>query len=103
MKYAVVKISGSQYLVSEGDELSVNKLSGSEGSKIEFPEVLLLVDDKKVKIGQPLVKGVVVKAEIIKKYQGKKIRIAKFKAKTGYRKVTGFRPQLTQVKIQKIL
>lgn len=102
MKYAVVKIGGSQYLVSEGDELSVNKLSGAEGKKIEFPEVLLLVDDKKVQIGKPLVKGTVIKAEIIKQYQGKKVRIAKFKAKTGYRRVTGFRPQLTKIKIQKV-
>ena len=102
MKYAVVKIGGSQYLVAEGDEMVINKLPNKEGEKIEISDVLLLVDGAKVSIGQPFLEKAKVTAEVLKHFQGEKIRIAKFKAKTGYRRVRGFRPQLTSLKIQKI-
>jgi len=102
MKYAVVKIGGTQYKVSEGDELEVDKLPQKEGEKVEFPDVLLIANNGEVKIGQPTVKRVVIKAKILSHLKGKKIRVARFKAKSRYRKVTGFRASLTKVKIEKI-
>ena len=103
MKYAVVKFSGSQFLVAEGDQITVNRLPQKEGEKLKISEVLLLVDEEKVKIGKPVVKDVYVDAKIANHFQGEKVRVAKFKAKTGYRKVTGFRPQLTNLVIDKIV
>jgi len=103
MKYAVVKIAGTQYFVEEGEEVLVNKLDGKEGEKVEFPEVMLLVDEKKVQIGQPILKKIKIVGKILKHLKGEKIKIAKFKAKTGYRRVKGFRPSLTSLKIEKIL
>ena len=103
MKYAVVKIGGSQYKVSEGEMITVDRLSGKEGSSIVFSEVLLLVDDDKVKIGRPLVKDGQVKGEIVSQTKGKKIRVATFKAKARYRRVRGFRSLLTRVKILSII
>lgn len=102
MKYSVVKIGGLQFLVTEGQEIVVNKIDENEGKAVDFPDVLLVVDDGKVLIGQPLIKGATVKAKVLKHLSGEKIRVAKFKAKTGYRRVTGFRPKLTLLKIEKI-
>ncbi|HNP89623.1 MAG: 50S ribosomal protein L21 [Microgenomates group bacterium ADurb.Bin219] len=102
MKYAVVKISNKQYLASEGDTLRVNKLSLEKGKKFVSEEILLLVDGDKVTLGKPLVEGIKMEAEVIGEEKGEKVRVAKFKAKTGYRRVTGFRPQFTLLKINKI-
>ena len=102
MKYAVVKISGSQFKVAEGDELVVDKIEGKKGEIIDFQEVLLLVDGQKKKIGQPLVKGLGVKAKIVDQLKGKKIRVATYKAKSRYRRVKGHRSLLTKIKIEKI-
>lgn len=102
MKYAVVKIGGKQYLVEEGCQLDVDKLPYQEGEKINFDQVLLLVDGDKISIGQPILKDIKVSAKIINHHKGRKIRVAKFKAKTGYRRVRGFRPSFTSVLINKI-
>lgn len=103
MKYAVVRIGGTQHKISEGDTLAVDKLEGKKGQALTFKEVLLLVDDKKVKIGQPLIKDAKVEAEIVDQVKGEKIRVATFKAKARYRKVKGFRSLLTRVKILSII
>lgn len=102
MKYAVVKIGGTQYRVAEGDEVIVDKLSDKEKKKLELPEVLLFIDDKEVKIGSPLVKGAKVAATILENFKGEKIRVATYKAKSRYRRVKGFRPCLAKIKIDKI-
>ncbi|PJC28226.1 50S ribosomal protein L21 [Candidatus Shapirobacteria bacterium CG_4_9_14_0_2_um_filter_39_11] len=102
-KYAVVKIGGSQYKVAEGDEIAVDKIDGEKGKSLNFEEVLLFVDEKRVTIGQPLVKNAKIKAEIVDQFKGKKIRVATYKAKSRYRRVKGFRPLLTRVKILSIM
>lgn len=102
MKYAVVKIGGSQYKVKEGEEFDVDKLLLKEGEQIDLGEVLLSVDDGQVKIGQPTVVGLSVKVKILSHFKGEKLRIARFKSKSRYRKVTGFRASLTKIKIESI-
>jgi len=99
--YAIVKIGGSQYKVTEGDELEVDKIEGEKGKTVNLDEVLLLVDEE-IKIGEPLVKGAQIKAKIIEQFKGDKIRVATYKAKSRYRRVKGFRPLLTKIKIEKI-
>jgi len=101
-KFAVVKIGGHQYKVAEGEEIEVPKIEGEKGTAVNLEEVLLVVDEEKVKIGQPQVKGVKIQAEIVDQKKGEKIRVAKYKAKTGYRRVRGFRSLLTTLKIRKI-
>ncbi len=102
MKYAVIKTGGKQYRVSEGDELFIEKIEIEEGKSFAFDQVLLLVDEKKVEVGQPLVKGAKVKVKILAQVRGEKIRVAKFRAKSRYRKVKGHRQRLTKIKIEKI-
>lgn len=101
-KFAVVKIGGHQYKVTEGEEIAVDKLEGEKGKNLTLNEVLLVVDGEKVKVGQPWVKEGKVEAEIVDQIKGEKVRVAKYRAKTGYRRVRGFRPLLTKIKIKKI-
>lgn len=100
-KYAVIQLQGKQYQVSEGDEFIVDRLK-SEDKKIEITEVLLLVDGEKRKIGTPLVKGAKVLCELVADQKGEKIRVAKYKSKSRYRKVIGHRQLQTVVKVLSI-
>lgn len=103
MKYAVVKTGGKQYMVSVGDELEVERLSSATpGQTFPFEEVLLYVADGVAKFGTPFVSGISVKATVVEHTKGDKIRVAKFKAKSRYRRVTGHRQSLTKVKIDSI-
>lgn len=93
MNFAVIRAGGKQYLVKEGDLITIQG---------EFGGVLLASIDDKIKIGTPLVADVVVKTEVVKEGRGPKIRVAKFKAKSRYRRVMGFRPKEIQLKILSI-
>ncbi len=103
-KIAVIKTGGKQYLVQEGDILSIEKIDGHVGDKISIKDVLLFVDfkQKKTAIGQPILK-INVNAEIISQKKGDKISIIKYKPKTRYFKKQGHRQLYTEIKIIKIL
>jgi large subunit ribosomal protein L21 len=102
MKYAVIAISGTQYQVAENDIITVDNLNLNDGDKKICDQVLLAVDEKKVIVGNPTVKDASVAYEIVKNYQGDKLKVYKYKAKSRYHKTIGFRPQLTDIKITKI-
>ena len=102
MKYAIIATSGTQYRVEEGTIITVDKLEGEKDSNGKIESVLLIVDDEKIKIGNPNVKDSSVEYQIVNQYQGDKVRVSKFKAKSRYRKTMGFRAQLTDIKITKI-
>lgn len=98
MKYAVIKFQGHQYKVSEGQELLVDKLVGQSE-----PEVLLVADADKVTVGKPTLKDAKVKVKVVTgEEKGEKLHIFKFKAKSRYRRKTGFRPIYSRVLIEKI-
>jgi large subunit ribosomal protein L21 len=101
MQYAIIKSGGKQYKVNVGDTLTVDRISG-DNKKIVFEDVLLLVNEGKVTLGKPSVKGAVVEGSLVENKRGEKIRVARFKAKSRYRKVTGFRSELSVIKIDKI-
>lgn len=96
--YAVIRTGGKQYRVSEGQTLRVEKLPGSAGDKVTFGEVLLVGGDTP-KIGQPLVTGASVSAEIKAQDRGPKIVIFKFRRRKNYRRKTGHRQPYTELKI----
>jgi len=102
MKYAVVLAGGKQYKVAEGDVLEVQSLNLKANDAYTFNDVLLVVDEKTRKIGTPTVSGASVSATVVDTKKGTKIRVAKYKAKVRYRKVMGFRPVITTVKVEKI-
>ena len=102
MKYAIIRTGGKEYKVSEGEEILIEKLSGKKGDSVVFDQVLLLVDDKKIDIGQPLVEKARVKAKVLEQAKGEKIRVVKFRAKSRYRRVKGHRQKLTKIRIEKV-
>lgn len=96
--YAVVKTGGKQYRVAEGDVFEVEKLAGDPGAELILPAVLL-VDDGTITSESAKLENVRVSAEVVNHIRGPKIRIMKYKNKTGYRKRQGHRQPLTVVKI----
>jgi len=98
----VISFLGKQYLVSEGDEIIVNKVNADRGEKIEISDILLIDDNKSVLIGKPKLKGVKVEAELLETKKGKKIKILKFKAKKRYQRNIGHRQEYSKIKIVKI-
>ena len=101
-KYAIIQIVGKQYKVSEGEKFTVDRLDTEEGKSVDITDVLLVHDDKKVSIGEPLVKGAKVSCKVLSNHKGEKVRVAKFKAKSRYRKVHGHRQHLSTLEVVKI-
>ena len=99
MKYAVVEIMGTQYKVEEGKEYLV-ALHG-EKEKVDN-RILLYRSDKKLEVGMPEVKGVSVKLTNLGPISGEKLYIAKYRAKSRYRKRVGFRPKYTKILVEKL-
>lgn len=100
--YAVIKTGGKQYRVSEGDLLNVEKLAGESGTEIVFNDVLMFSGEGDIRIGTPLVEGAKVVGEIVNETHGPKITIFKMKRRKGFRKKTGHRQQLTNLRIKTI-
>lgn len=98
MTYAIIKVAGKQYRVREGERLLVDRLAQDEGSTIT-PTVLLVGGDDAPMLAPADVK---VTAKVLGAVKGPKIRIGKYKKRTGYRKHTGFRASLTQIQIESI-
>jgi large subunit ribosomal protein L21 len=91
---AIVKSGKSQFTVSEGQELLLDTP--------HIEKVLMVSDGDKVWVGNPEVAGAVVKIVEIGQVRGPKVRTLKFKAKSRYRKVKGFRARLFKVKVESI-
>lgn len=100
--YAIIQTGGKQYRVSEGDVIVIEKLEAQAGETVAFDEVLTVVKDGSVKIGQPVVAGAKVTGTVVEHGKGKKIRIFKYKSKANYRKRQGHRQPFTKVTIEKI-
>lgn len=101
MKYAVFQDGVRQYKVSEGEELLVEHKTNGDKT-LKFSDVLLLVNDGKVTVGTPTVKGASVEVEVLGDHKGKKIEVIKYKAKSRYRKHLGHRHLFTKIKVNKI-
>jgi large subunit ribosomal protein L21 len=99
--YAIVKTGGKQHKVAVGDVIEVEKLDAATGGSVTFPAVLL-VDGDTVTTDAAALKNVAVTAEVVGATKGPKIRIHKFKNKTGYHKRQGHRQKYTQVRVTSI-
>jgi large subunit ribosomal protein L21 len=96
--YAIVKTGGKQYKVSVGDVFEVEKLDGESGSEVTLQPVLL-VDGADVVSSVADLAKVSVTGKVVGDGKGPKIRIHKFKNKTGYHKRQGHRQKLTRVEV----
>ena len=100
--YAVIKTGGKQHKVSQGDEITIEKIDGSKGETVVFDEVLMVSSGEDVKVGTPFLKGARVKGEIIDQTKAGKINVFKMKRRKGFKKKTGHRQKLTRMKIKEI-
>ena len=100
--YAIVKAGGHQEKVEVGDTILVNRLAAKKGETVELP-VALVVDGSKVTIAAADLAKISVKGEVVEdEAKGPKIRIQKFKNKTGVARRKGHRQKLSIVKITEI-
>ncbi|MEK7536936.1 MAG: 50S ribosomal protein L21 [Patescibacteria group bacterium] len=102
MNLAVIKTGGKQYIVSEGQKLKIEKLNQNEGDEFEFDKVLLFANGEEIKIGQPYIDGVKIKAKVLKQGRGEKKIVFRYKNKTRYKKKKGHRQPFTEVEILSI-
>jgi len=100
--YAVVVTGGKQYRVEEGQTLKVEKLEVATGEAVEIEKVLLIGNGDDVKIGQPIVEGAKVSAEVVAHGRHKKVKIMKFKRRKHHMKQMGHRQWFTEIKITSI-
>jgi large subunit ribosomal protein L21 len=96
--YAIVKTGGKQYKVAVGDVVEVEKLDGGSGTELSLPAVLV-VDGADVVFSAVDLAKVSVTGKVVGDVKGPKIRIHKFKNKTGYHKRQGHRQKLTRVEV----
>jgi large subunit ribosomal protein L21 len=98
MSYAIISLGGKQYRVREGERLLVDRLAVEEG-KTFHPDVLMLGGDGTFELAP---KSAQVTARVVGSPLGQKIRIGKYKPKSGYKRHTGFRAKLSQIEIESI-
>lgn len=97
--YAVIKTGGKQYRVAKDDVLTVEKLDGDAGAKIEFTDVLLVGTGEDVKFGKSLPSGAKVTAELLEQTRGPKLIAFKKRRRKNSRRKRGHRQDLTTVRI----
>jgi large subunit ribosomal protein L21 len=100
--FAIVTIAGQQFKVEEGQQIFVHRLAASEGDSVSFDTVHLIDNDGAVRIGEPNLKGVSIKASVLSHVQGDKVVVFHKKRRKGYRKKNGHRQQFTKIKIENI-
>jgi large subunit ribosomal protein L21 len=102
--YAVIETGGKQFRVEPGDVIDVEltPVSGKKTQKVKFDRILLVGDDKGVKVGAPVVSGAEVTGVLVDEVRGPKIRVFKMKRRKGYRRTRGHRQDLLRVKIEDI-
>ena len=100
--YAIVETGGKQYQVEEGRYVDVELLGEEADAKVVFDKVVMIVNGKKSKVGQPYVEKATVEGTVLKTDRAKKIIVYKQRPKKGYRKKQGHRQGFTRVMITKI-
>ncbi len=99
--YAIVRAGGHQEKVAVGDEIDVNRMAGDLGDTVSLPAVLV-VSDGTVTSDSSALAGVTVTAEVVDHHRGDKIRVLRYKNKTGYRRRQGHRQDLTRLRVNAI-
>ena len=103
MSYAVIQTGGKQYKVKSGQILKIEKLPGTNADeKIEFKEILAYGDNKLIEIGEPIVQGAKVEANVLKNSKNRTILIFKKRRRQNSRRKNGHRQEYSMIKINKI-
>lgn len=100
--YAIVRQSGKQYRISAGDELVCDRIKGKVGEPVVFDKILLISDGGDNIVGSGDLDKYQIQAELVENFIDDKINVFKYKAKKGYRKLTGHRQQKSRIRIDSI-
>ena len=100
--YAIVDIAGQQFKVEKDKKLYVHRLQAEEGASVEFENVFLIEDGKKIDVGTPNVKGAKVTAKVISHLKGDTVIVFKKKRRKGYKVRNGHRQFLSEILIEEI-
>jgi large subunit ribosomal protein L21 len=102
MKYAIVESGGKQYRAVEGATIEVDRLPSEVGEQVTLESILLIVDDGKVTVGTPKVKGAKVITTVAGHAKGPKLVVFHYRPKKRIRVKTGHRQQYTRLTIESI-
>lgn len=97
--YAVFSTGGKQYRAESGQVVRVEKLDADQGATVELDQVLMVADGDDVKVGNPVLDGGKVTAEVVAHGRGDKIHVVKFRRRKHHRKQMGHRQYYTDIKI----
>lgn len=100
--FAVIATGGKQYKVAVGDEIDVEKLDVDVDGTVDLRPIMLVDDDDNVTVDKSSLEGASVTATVVDQFLGEKVRIFKYRNKTGYRRKTGHRQPLTRVRVESI-
>lgn len=101
--YAILQHGGHQYRVAEGDHLVVDRLPAEVGAVVGLEPVLLLSDGDGVRVAAPELEGVRVAATVVGHHRGRKLRVFTYKPKKRHRRTLGFRAELTELVVERVL
>ena len=101
--YAVIKTGGKQYKVAPGENLKVEQIPADVGAEVIIDQVLMVGDGESVRLGQPVVPGVTVKATVVAHGRGDKVTIFKMRRRRHSQKHQGHRQGYTELKIDSIV
>jgi large subunit ribosomal protein L21 len=99
--YAVIKAGGKQQKVKPGDVIEVELMHGGHGDSVTFTPLLVVDDDGKTHFGKEAAKAV-VKAKLVGEEKGDKVKVFKYRPKTGYKRSQGHRQMYTLVEIEDV-
>ena len=102
MKYAIVESGGKQYKAVEGATIDVDLVDAEVGQAVKIDDVLLVVEDEKIQVGTPTVKGATVTTSVVDHIKGPKLDTFKYSPKKRIRVKTGHRQRYTRLKIETI-
>ena len=100
--YAIVETGGKQYKLEEGRYVDIELLHNEVNEKVTFDKIVMLVNGKKSKVGQPYVEGAKIAGTIMLNSKNQKVIVYKQRCKKGYRKKQGHRQLYTKVQIDEI-
>ena len=103
MSFAVIQTGGKQYKVQAGEIIKIERLENSKSeTKVEFKEILAYGDDKNLELGEPIISGAKVEADLIKNGKDRTILIFKKRRRKNSRRKNGHRQQFSLIRINKI-
>lgn len=99
----ILNIKNNQFIVSIGSILNIDKLDKQIGEELQFKSVMMIIDEDKVHaLGNPFIKGIIVKAVVVCHFKNNKMRIIKFRRRKHYKLTKGHRQSLTKIQIKDI-